>query len=181
MSFKDLELTNQLIAELYKYSLLESLPQEKTAVKVDVIPEDKRLVEKSSKEFSFLGNHEKHISIIVNFPGTAYIPETHLSFLVNVLKACNLNIGDIAIINQGRQLVDIDNVMEGLETRVFILFGVPPASINLKEPLSQFSISDYNGTSILNVPSLNELNNKTDEAKLLKGKLWVCLKQLFNV
>jgi len=33
----------------------------------------------------------------------------------------------------------------------------------------------------LQVPALEELNGDSEQAKLLKTKLWVCLRQLFQV
>jgi len=44
-----------------------------------------------------------------------------------------------------------------------------------------FKIQAYDQCTYLTAPSLEELVRPGDEGKLLKSKLWVCLKTLFEI
>jgi len=133
-----------------------------------------------SKPLLYLGKNQKKIGILVNSPKEAYLPENELTFLTNVLLACHLNLGDVAIVNHARTPVTPAALKEQLQSEYILVFGAPVNDPALDQHPS-FVPFAQNGYSIVLVPSLTQLNSTGPEAKPLKQKLWVCLKQLFNV
>lgn len=131
--------------------------------------------------YKFLGNNRQHIAIIVRFPGEAFLPENHLQLLTKMLGACKLNLGDVAIVNDATQPVKLPVLKEQLSPRCVLLFGVAPDEAGLPLAFPTFKDQEYAGTTYLHTPSLEALNRDTEEGKLLKRKLWECLKKIFNV
>ncbi|MEP7256999.1 MAG: hypothetical protein ABI687_01390 [Flavitalea sp.] len=170
MSLKDLVLTDELIASLYGHSLVdlgnsaETLPVAAVGVKLN-----------------YLGNNEKHIAIIINDPDHAFLPEEQLSFLIKMLGACKLNIGDVAIINQSAASFTFTGLLKQLNPSSILFFGVSPSSIEMPSREAFFAIEAFDNGLLLQAPSLAELNSDSEEAKPIKSKLWNCLKQVFAV
>ncbi len=131
--------------------------------------------------YKFLGNNLKKITILVDSPQNAFLPDEQLAFLTKMLEACKLNIGDVAIVNQANSPVEIASLKRQLSPVFFLLFGPGPEAIGLPIHFPFFKIQPYDQCSYLSVPSLAQLLQPGDESKLLKRKLWVCLRQLFEV
>ncbi|MBS1563778.1 MAG: hypothetical protein JST39_05285, partial [Bacteroidetes bacterium] len=128
----------------------------------------------------YLGKNLQRISILVKSPKEAYLPENELSFLTAILQACRLNLGDVAIVNHARQPMSVQDLREQLESRFILVFGVPLSEPELAKQPSFVPLA-LDGCSVVLAPPLSQLNNASAEAKQLKSKLWICLKQLFNV
>ena len=69
------------------------------------------------------------------------------------------------------------NLLTFFKSKIVLLFAVEPASFGLPMSFPHFQIQPFAGNSFLFSPSLKELEND----KMLKSKLWVCLKRLFNL
>lgn len=173
MSFENLTLPDFLLADLFKNIFIIN-EIDSGAVSDENVLHDKSTVVK------FLGNNEKNIAILVNH-AEVFLPDRHLDFLTKILLACQLNIADVAIVNVESQLIDINKLKDHLNPRQMILFGIAPTEIKLPLNFPHFKVQQYAGSIYLSVPSLDQFNMDTDEAKLLKTKLWVCLKSLFEV
>ena len=172
MSLQNIVLPDFLIAELYKkVHLISDLSTEGQPVIPDNEP----------GAIKFLGNNQKKIAIIVRHPGDVFLPEKHLEFLIKILGACKLHIGDVAIVNDGFKPVDINIITKQLKPKQAILFGIEPTDLRLPLSFPQFKLQDYALCTYLYIPSLDSLNNETEEGKLLKTKLWICLKSMFEV
>src|SRR4051812_42374717 len=85
------------IAELYKRTLVGidtgvfTMPKENPEIEPEAV---------STKDtIKYKGENRKQVIIIVNQPEEAHIKESDLTFLTTVLKACNLSLADIAIVN----------------------------------------------------------------------------------
>ena len=174
MSFQDIILPDILIADLYR--------------NVFLIPTDghgKKNVEIISKTqpqtLKFLGNNLKKIVIVVDQRSEVFLPEKHLEFLSKILSACKLNIGDVAIVNEGNNFADITTIKQELKPTYVILFGIEPTDLKLPLNFPHFKIQNYDEVAYLSVPALEALNSDTEDGKLLKTKLWVCLKTMFEV
>jgi hypothetical protein len=128
----------------------------------------------------YLGKNQKKIAILVSSPKEAYLPENELTFLTNVLQACQFNLGDVAIVNHARTPLTPAALREQLKSEYILVFGAPVNDPALSQQPSFVPLAQ-NGYSIVLVPSLTQLNSTGPEAKPLKQKLWICLKQLFNV
>src|SRR5687768_13592067 len=97
-SLNNLRLGTLLLSALYKHSIFE-------------IEERENLQESIIKEvvpsFRYLGNHLKKVTILVNNPEHTFMPDDQLAFLTRMLTACQMNLGDVAIVN--RNVVSSEN------------------------------------------------------------------------
>jgi len=171
MSLNRLRLPSAIIVDLYRHSMVKAgLDENLTAVDAgNRIP------------YRFLGGNLKRTSLIMSSPDSFSIPEKHLSFLVRILEACKMTLADVAILNHASHIIDIHELKEQLEPRTIILFGIEPKQINLPFNSPAFKIQQYDGCNFLYAPSMEALNQDTEEGKLLKSKLWVCLRKIFEV
>lgn len=131
--------------------------------------------------YKLLGNHRRKVTIIVDSPGSAFLPDDQLGFLSKILEACRMNIGDVAIVNHHTLPVTINTLRGQLQPVNIILFGVDPTAIRLPINFPAFKLQPYDNCTYLYAPSLQQMVGNTPDAKLLKSKLWVCLKTLFDV
>jgi len=132
-------------------------------------------------QYKFLGKNNRKITIVVQSPNVPFLPDNQLSFLTKILEACRMNIGDVAIVNAATTPVNITTLRQQLEPAVVLLFGLEPPAIKLPINFPVFKIQPYDNCSYLAGPPLTQLVQQSEESKLLKSKLWVCLKSLFNV
>jgi len=173
VSFEKLVLPPASIVSLYSKSLVES---------TDVMVTSKdEFIQSVDEGYQFLGNNSRSIVLLVNFSEAPIIPDLHLQFLSRMLEACKLNLGDVAILNQAKQSLDIKILKDQLHPVNLVLFGVKSADIGLPLNFPLFKPQVYDGITYLNVPGLELLNQDTEDGKLLKSKLWVCLRQLFGI
>ena len=114
-------------------------------------------------------------------PGTPFLPDNQLTFLTKILEACRMNIGDIAIVNAATSSVAIAELRQQLNPTAVLLFGLEPVAIKLPINFPIFRLQPYDACTYLSAPALSQLVQNSEESKLLKTKLWVCLKTLFNV
>ena len=129
--------------------------------------------------YKTLGNNKQQITVVVNCPNDVYVPEADLQFLTKMLGACKLNMADVAIVNYASAPIAIDRLKTQLQPKSLLLFGVEPGDIQLPISFPAFKEQPYAGTTYLFTPPLSQLNLETEEAKLLKRKLWDCLKRMF--
>ena len=131
--------------------------------------------------YKILGNHRRKITILVNAPGSPFLPDNQLSFLTKILEACRLNMGDVAIVNHASAPVNITALRAQLQPTVILLFGLEPTTIRLPINFPVFKLQSYDQCTYLSAPALDLLVQTSEESKLLKSKLWLCLKSLFEV
>jgi len=173
VSFEKLILPPASIVSLYNKSLVEYIDVE--------LSSEVEIIQQAKEGYSFLGNNNRSIALFVNFSEAPVIPDVHLQFLSRMLEACKLNLGDVAILNQSKQSLDIKRLKEQLHPVSLVLFGVKSVDIGLPLNFPLFKPQVYDGITYLYVPALELLNQDTEEGKLQKSKLWVCLRQLFGV
>ena len=135
----------------------------------------------TTQPYKTLGNHRRKVTILVNTPGTPFLPDNQLNFLTKILEACRMNIGDVAIVNHAAAAVNITALRDQLQPTVVILFGLEPTTIRLPINFPEFRLQPYDQCTYLSAPPLGQLVQNSDESRLLKSKLWVCLKTLFDV
>ena len=199
MSLTNINLPGFVIAELYRNSLIQ--PEEGAMPKQEVAANTKtltpppmegaggrpaepvtmsQLVQQSEPVvYKTLGNNKQQITVVVNCPNDVYVPEADLQFLTKMLGACKLNMADVAIVNYASAPIAIDRLKTQLQPKSLLLFGVEPGDIQLPISFPAFKEQPYAGTTYLFTPPLSQLNLETEEAKLLKRKLWDCLKRMF--
>jgi hypothetical protein len=175
MSLNNIEFSKKNIADLYKNTLVEF---DESADLSNSIARDSLAVEKS--QYKFLGENRRNVLIVVNYnySDAVHIPEKQLSFLTNLLTACKLNLGDIALLNFHQYATtDFTGIISYFKPTTVFLFGVNPADFGLPLLFPHFQVQSFKDSSYLFAPSLQE----TEPDKILKSKLWVCLKKIFNL
>lgn len=180
MSLNKLQLPDFVIANLYKNNLIDTEEEyqiSKQEVKI------KEVIEKEStkNEIQYLGSHNKKITILLHDTENVYLDDSHLQFITTILKACNLTIADVAIINLHNQALNYKIFQEQLPSKYFILFNVSTNDVQLPFTIPMYQNQNYNQQQFLVTPSLVILNNETQEARIEKTKLWNALKNMFEI
>jgi hypothetical protein len=182
MSDEKIQLPDFLIADLFKGSLVDLETSKFTipspTLEQQVEPEEAATF---SKKIKFLGENEKRIIIIVDEPEAVFLLENDLAFLINILKACKLDLTDIAIVNTSTEQIDYEMIKEQLKAETIILFNVEPSAIKLPFMIPTFQIQKYADCTFMVAPPLYLLNKTGEDGKLLKTKLWMSLKKVFNI
>lgn len=184
MTFEKINLSPQMIAALYKQALVpeEQTPGVPTKKTIPATPPTEAAVQPGSPAtYKFLGKNQQHVLVIVRSPGEPFLPEEELQFLTKMLGACKLNLGDVAIVNDAAAKVIMQQVQVQLQPTKALLFGVEPSETGLPLSFPPFKEQEYAGCTYLFTPSLQALNQPTEEGKAMKAKLWACLKAMFNV
>lgn len=193
MSLNNIELNPQLLAGLYSKSLIgeaDSLdvpitsslppkPQKQPAQKNSKPAVDKTSPSlTSSSPFKTLGNNQKNVLVGVNYADTKHLPDAQLDFLTNLLKACNLGLGDVAIINMNHYAdLDYTEILNHFNSKVVMLFGITAQEFGFPFSIPEYQVQQFSGKTVIHSPALHEIEND----KVAKGKLWVGVKRIFNL
>jgi hypothetical protein len=149
-----IQLPDFLIADLYKASLVDL----KTSnVGIDFHQVQEKPIEASQQieakhKISFLGENKKGVIIIVCQPDAVFVKEDELVFLTNILKACQLSLADISIINNMKQEIDYDALQQQLGAKTILLFDVEPSAIKLPFIIPAFQVQKFSGSTIMDEP-----------------------------
>jgi len=168
MSLTGLRLSYSILTELYRRSLV-SLDTE------PILPAN------DATKISYLGGNSKNITVIIADQLHAFLAEDQLSFLVKMLGACQLNIGDVAIVNHARTPILFADLTLQFKPSFILLLGVSPSAIGMTDNDRLFKVQPFDGGVFVQAPSLQELNSNAEDAKPFKTKLWACLKELFSI
>lgn len=164
-------LSSFVIAKLYKDSLV--LIDDKNEKITEEIEKDVNIL--------YLGENKKNILILLYEENALHITDESFQFLTSILSACKLNIADVAIINIKNQTIHINLINQQLNPKICIAFGniisdiLPNNEINLNTPTT------INNTIWLNTLEFSILQDNSVNAKVEKSKLWVSLKQIFQI
>ena len=156
-------------------------PEQRKAPKPTEQPKEAPSAQEPNRTIKFLGGNKKRIAFIVNCKTDVFLPDTHLDWLGKMLDACKLNLGDVAIANIANNPFTITDIKNELLSTSVILLGTEPFAIQLPLNFPHFNLQSYDGITFLYTPSPDQLNQSTNEAKLLKSKLWVSLQKLFKL
>ncbi len=129
----------------------------------------------------YLGDHLKKVIVIVNDPNAVYLNEADLGLLSSILNACKLTLADIALINTATQTIGLHDILETLPSRLVISFDVNATQLKIKLPGTLYKPIVLGDTHILFSNSLSNMQGGDINAKTEKGKLWIVLKQLFQL
>jgi hypothetical protein len=171
MSFKETILPDFVIAELYPGSITALTP----------VPAPDASPASKTEVYRYLGKNQKKVSVITRYKDDPYIPEEHLQFLIKILSACKLNLGDVAILNDASGGVSIGKLKQELDPGFVLLFAVEPVEIGLPLSFPPLRPQSFEGCNFLTIPGIDSLIPDTEIAKGLKKQLWDCLKKMFVV
>ncbi len=182
MCLNNIKLPPSLVASLYSNVLIdptiiedpsEVFPGKQAGSEKITDPELKQ-----EPDWKWLGSNQKGILAIVNHNTATHLPDEELDFLTNLLSACRLSIGDVAIINKENIIeTNYKNILAQFNSRVVLLFGVDPIKFGLPVGFPFFQIQNVAGCTFLYSPALEEIQNDS----LLKSKLWVSLRTIFKI
>jgi len=170
MDLNHIHLPASVVADLYHSSLIETddIPAKVQPVIPDI----------TTPEWKWLGDNRKNILIIVQYPDAVHLPDRELGFLTGILGACKLNTGDVAIVNLNNHPgVTYKEFISFFKSKTIFLFAVEPATFGLPMSFPHFQLQSFANNSFLFSPSLQDLG----EDKVLKSKLWVCLRRIFGL
>jgi hypothetical protein len=182
MDLNHIQLPAAAIVDLYSSSLIESgeinRENNPTAITTDA---NEKVISNTSEEtgsWKWLGENKKNILVAVRHKEAVHLPDSELQFLTGILSACQLSLADVAIVNLEKHPgANYKPVTEQFQSRIALLFDVEPASFGLPMSFPHFQIQPFANCSFIYAPSLSELEND----KVLKSKLWVILRRMFNI
>jgi len=177
MDLNNISLPSALLVSLYRDSLVEAgSPAEKMAPVGTMAPEAEPVSAKEQP--TSLGHNQQHILVVVEHPGIKHLPDEELSLLTEILSACKKSLADIALINQASYTPgSFRNITGQFQSKTVLLFGVAPDVFGLPMNFPHFQVQAFSGITILYSPPLAELKDD----KVLKSKLWVCLRRVFGI
>ncbi len=181
MDLNNIELPASVVADLYRNFLVG----ENVKTKEAIIPEP---VEKKEGEVALkiqtvqgwksLGSNQRNILVVVDHDKLVHLPDEDLHFLTEILGACRLSLDDVGIVNRNNYKdMPYKELLTHFKSRKVLLFGIDPATFGLPMNFPYFQVQAFHDNSFLYSPSLKNLGND----KLLKSKLWICLKRIFNI
>jgi len=172
MSLNSIKFEPTDIAFLFKNSLVEINAEQQ------VISQTKIEIDRITNGLKYLGENKKKTLVVVRNTDAVHIPEKQLSFLTKLLAACNLNLADVAIFNfQDHNSSEFNEILNFFKPKVVLLFDVETGEFGLPMIFPQFQVQGYKDAVFVSSPSLDVI----EPDKSLKGKLWVCLKKIFNL
>jgi hypothetical protein len=153
MSLDKLKIPGLILKELYPNQLVQPVgAQEETDPDTATVP-----------------NHE--VVVIVNM-----ISAAERQILDKILQACKWPPARTTLINLGRQPLSWQQIKQNGLPRICLLLGPDAAAIDLPVIFPPFRIQPFDTVKFVAAPGLAVI----EEDRLLKSKLWLCLKELFN-
>jgi len=172
MSLNSIKFEPTDIASLYKNSLVQ------INAKQQVLPQTNINDEPVDSVWKYLGENKKKTLVIVRNANAVHISDKQLSFLTKLLAACNLNLADVAVLNfHDHNSTEFNEILDYFKPKIVLLFDVEPGEFGLPMIFPQFQVQGHKDTLFVSSPSLEVI----EPDKSLKGKLWVCLKKIFNL
>jgi hypothetical protein len=127
-----------------------------------------------------LGDHLQKVTILVNTSEAAFLPEEEFTLLSNILKACNLTMADVAVVNWNRTPAMFSEIKQQLGPKYLLLFRVSTAEIDLPFSIPLYQIQEYDQCKLIQSASLEQMLGDNDSSKLEKSKLWSALRKMLS-
>jgi len=177
--------TNDLIAlsllindDVYRVKEDDDLYDLKQTVEITIekpLKEEKEvkpIVEEVPKSFTYLGENNKYILIIVKEAAANFLQPNDLGFLLKILAAKKLELNDVAILNLEKTAnPDFDALKEFFACNKIITFGINPQILGITGAVANKK-SMFKNTPILGTWDLPRL--QSDKTK--KATFWEELK-----
>lgn len=99
-----------------------------------------------------------------------------LELLNGIIQACKIDLADLHMLHWDQKEA-YAALLERTGSSFILLFGVEPADIDLPLVFPHFQTQQFAGATWVASPDLHILQND----RLMKSKLWLCLKQAFSI
>ncbi len=150
-------LSSKLCKELYKSGVVNLEPP--------AIEENKTV--------PFEGANRRHVLIVYD----ARLKREDEELLQNLMKACGLNMDDVALVNFREQEISIADILNELETEKALFFGIPSLSINLPLDDVEEKVLELEDRLFLKTAPLGALHKNVEKKKAL----WLALRKMFDL
>ena len=177
MGLNDIELPPSLLAELYHTPLIIDEKINSPLIPVTSGKPDSAPKEEAAANYPALGNNARNIVVIVRDEAHPVIADGDLQFLTGVLKACNLGLGDILLLNHRTAPVSFNELKEKYRPQTILLFGTLQESLSLPLRFPEFQVTTHAALQMLSAPPLSVI----EKEESLKRQLWGALKKLFRI
>lgn len=174
MSLNSVKLTPYLLTQLYPNKLV--VPDGNTSASPK--QEGKPQTPNEMPAWKFLGNNEKKVLIGVHYDNAVHLPDAQLEFLMQLLKACQLSLNDVAVINLNNHPdYQYDELLRYFQSQVIFLFGLTAQQFGFPFEVPQYQIQQFANYTVLHAPALEVLQPD----KAAKTQLWAALKKIFSL
>ena len=127
---------------------------------------------------NFLGGNEKKIIFLFNDNQNKFLPDAHVKFLNDLLTACGLTMGDIALVNFfHNNTITYRELVTWLQASTILIFGITSHDLDLPFTIPFFQMQNFQGQVYMTCPAIEELQMNIE----LRKQLWVCLQKIFNI
>lgn len=163
-----------VLTDLFKTSLIDQ-------------PGDSNGSEQAAKEaviealISYVGKNQHFITIGVYFAEQPAVPADSLQFLASILKACQRSLDHVAVVNFAARELQLAEIISQLQPAIMMLFGPYHVFGSWMVETEEFSPFYLQKIQVIRAPALDVMLANTAESRALKSKLWMMLKQLFNL
>ena len=185
MSLNSIQLSGIQVAELYPESLVltgESVPGiNKSLPEINEPTPAIKEPAQVNGTIQYLGKNQQQLVILVSYPNDVHLSDQSLEFLTAVLKACQLTLADVAILNLARQQADLTRIIQELNPRILIAFGISNLPSEIPDSPEVLSPANVAGLKYMAAPALDELNQTTEAVKPLKRRLWESMKAMLGI
>ncbi len=177
MSLNEMNLPPYLVAQLYPSSLVGQEKNVPPVTAASATPPASTNTELTI-EWRSLGSNQKGILVAVNYDNITNLPDPQLEFLMQLLKACQLSLNDVALINMNNYpQVAHTSILSQFNTKVVLLFGITVQDWGFPFQTPPYQVQSFSGYTVMHAPALHDLQND----KPAKGLLWAALKNIFNI
>lgn len=167
MSIDNIQLPAFLQKEFFKNKLVSKISKAAN----NLSSEEKVFVD-------FLGGNSKNIAFIVNNAENKFLNDDQLTFILNLVKACNISLDDIAVVNFAHHnTINYITLKNQLSCNKVLSFGVAPADLDLPFAIPFFQMQNFQETDYIFCPSIDEVHKDTNAKK----KLWASLQKIFKI
>ena len=174
MSLDDIKLSPFLVKKLYEKTLIDS----SFASEVNKEKKASLSVTENDDGIKYLGKNNKHILILVYEKDHKFLRDEELSFLMNILNACNITMTDAALVNvYENENLTYENLIKKFEPTTILFIGTEPQALGFPIQIPMYQVQAYNKKQYLCAPSLQKLSAD----KVEKKQLWVALKKIFSI
>ena len=130
----------------------------------------------------YIGNPNGTIIVLFNNEQGTELPQSEYNLLESILKACNILITDILLINIHKQTLSIKDLKQQFNASKILIFGADiPNILYLNEFKNLYQMISIANLDILLSNSLAHLNMDANSKEILfeKKQLWALLKKIF--